>query len=198
MHIFFLGHPLVKNIHSKYILLFILLLSVHFFLRIYQLEDRTQFTYDQVDNAWTMKNILVDGKYPFVGPAVKQNSGFYLGPLYYYLLVPFYWFFNLDPIASAVFSVFTSVVNFIILFFVVKNIFSVQLAFVGNFLYTFSAFALSNDHVQWNVGFLPSISLLVFYSLYKIFNGQTKFTFLLFFILGISLNVHFTAIFFLL
>src|SRR3989304_8414777 len=84
------------------IILAIFLLFV--FLRFFELEDRLQFTWDQIQNAWVMKDILDDEKWPLLGMPAKLNAGFSIGPAYYYLLLPFYKIFDLDPIASGVFA----------------------------------------------------------------------------------------------
>ena len=77
-----------------------ILFVFHVFFRFYGFEEKHGFSWDQVDNAWAAKNILVEHKFPLVGMVAKQNSGFYIGPMYYYYVAFFYLLTNLDPIAS--------------------------------------------------------------------------------------------------
>lgn len=125
--------------------IFLGLLSLHVFLRVYQLEERMGFSWDQVDNAWAAKRILIDHNYPLLDMVAKASSGFYIGPAYYYLIAIVYWFFNLNPIASPFFAGITSILTFFILFYVFKKIFSLPVAFIALFIHTVSYFIISSD-----------------------------------------------------
>lgn len=177
-------------------IIFFLLLTLHIFFRFYQLEGRNPFGWDQVDNAWAAKDILVDKKFPLLGMVAKTNSGFYIGPAYYYLITPFYWFFNLDPIASGVFAGVTSIFTFFVLFLITKKIFSTHVALFAVFIHTVSSSLISADRVQWPVNFIAPVSYIIFYALYKIMNGNEKYIFLLAAAIGFSFNIHFTSIFY--
>src|SRR5581483_6758929 len=113
------------------LLLLFSLLGIGFYLRIYGLENYSQFGWDQVDNAWAAKNILVDHKILLSGMVAKGNSGIYIGPLYYYVISIFYFFTSLDPIASIIFAALTSVFSAFVVFFVAKKLFSTRVAFVA-------------------------------------------------------------------
>jgi len=174
----------------------LLLFTFEVFLRAYQIETKNPFGYDQVSNAWAVKNIIVNHRFPFVGPAAKQNTGFYIGPLYYYLLAIFYFFTNLDPIASGIFAATSSVFTFFALFFVMKRLFSFSAALIATFIQTVSFYAIIFDKVEWNVDFLPGLSFIILYFLYKIITGNIKYIFPLAIAMGIMFHVHFTAIIF--
>jgi hypothetical protein len=181
----------------KTTLLILLLFMCHLFFRFYGLDQKSGFGWDQVDNAWAAKNILVDRSLPLVGMVAKQNSGFYIGPLYYYYVAFFYGLTRLDPIASVYISGFTSILGFFVLYYVSKWLFSDKVALIALFLHTFSVFIISSDRVQWPVNFLAPVSLLVFYFLYRVVIGKEKSIIWLFIFLGISWQLNFTAIFFL-
>ncbi|MDP3941481.1 MAG: glycosyltransferase family 39 protein [bacterium] len=181
--------------HREVIILGVLLLF-HIFFRFYGFEEKHQFTWDQVDNAWAAKNIIVEHKFPLVGMVAKQNSSIYIGPLYYYFVAIFYFLTNLDPIASVFIAGITSIISFFVLYFFTKKIFSEQVAFVAVFFHTFSTYIVSNERVQWPVNFLAPVSLIIFYLLYKVISGNQKFIPYLAVALGISWQLNFTAIFF--
>ena len=166
------------------------------FLRWYQIEERNQFTWDQVDNAWAAKTILIDHELPIEGMQAKLNSGLFIGPLYYYYIVPFYAAFNLDPVASGYIAISSSVISLIILYYVTKSIFSYKEALIAGLLYVFLTPYIEFDRVQWPVNFVPAISLVIFYSIYRILNGSVRYFFLLMLALGISFHLHMTSIFY--
>ncbi len=166
------------------------------FFRFYQLEARTEFRWDQVDNAWAVKDILVDHKLPLVGMQAKQNSGFFIGPAYYYLITPFYAFFNLDPIAATVIAGISSIMTFFTIFYITKKLFSLPIAIIAIFLYTFSFEVIFADRYQWPINLIPATSLVIFYALYNSLLGKVKYLLLLGMALGFSFSLNFTSIFF--
>ena len=187
----------MKNLLKKKELLFVLLIFLVFlFTRFYQLEERSEFRWDQVDNAWAAKDILIDGKLPLVGMVAKQNTGFYIGPLYYYFVAPFYWLFNFDPIASAVIGRVASIITFIILYIVTKKIFGKTTALLSILLYALSFFIINADAYQWPINFIPIVSLVIFYFLYRVISGNEKDIIPLSIFTGLSFHLNFTAVFF--
>lgn len=184
-------------ISDKRWLLFILLFGFHLFFRFYQLEERMLFNWDQTDNAWTAKDLIIDHKIPLLGMVAKLNSGFNIGPLYYYYASFFYWIFDLNPIASPVIAGVTSLIGFFILFYVTKKVFNFNIALIALFINTFSYFIISSERDQWPVGFIVPVSLLIFYCIYNIIvKKKSKFILLLAIFLGLSLHIHFTSVFY--
>lgn len=160
------------------------------------MNNKYPFGWDQVDNAWTAKNILVNHEYPLVGMVAKQNTGFFIGPAYYYFVTAFYWLTNLNPIASQYIALITGIFTFFVIFYIAKKLFSFRVALLACFINTISFFGFYFDAVQWPVSFLPGISLIIFYSLYRILKGEEKYIILLAIMTGLSFHAHFTAVFF--
>ncbi len=181
---------------NKFLTIALVIFAFELFLRFYQLDIKNAFGYDQVDNAWAAKSIIVDHKVALVGMVAKGNSGIYIGPAYYYLLSIFYFLTNLNPIASGIFAGLTSIFTFWTVYFVVKKLFSAPVALIAVFLNTFTIAAIMFDRVQWPVNFIPSISLLIFYFLYRVTQGEIKKIIPLSLLVGFMFNIHFTAIFF--
>ena len=165
-------------------------------LRFYDINGKSPFGYDQVDNAWAAMNLIVNHKLPLVGMAAKGNSGIFLGPFYYYLISIIYWITNLNPIASGIFAGLTSIFTFWVIFYVSRKLFSAEVAIIAVFINTFLLPAIIFDRVQWNVNFIPSVSFIIFYVLYRITLGDFKKIIVLALLVGASLSVHFTSIFF--
>ncbi len=119
--------------YRGWIILFALFL-LHLLLRFSFIETKNSFGWDQVRDAWVSLDMIVNHKYPFLGMVAKQNTGIYLGPVYYYFIALFYFFTNLDPIESGLFAGFISVINFWGLFFLVKKIFYFRVALFAIFI----------------------------------------------------------------
>jgi 4-amino-4-deoxy-L-arabinose transferase-like glycosyltransferase len=178
--------------------IFLLLIFLFLFLRFFELEERMQFTWDQVENAWMMKNILIDGKLPLQGMVAKGNTGFYIGPGYYYLLAPFYKIFELDPVAGAYFAGTVSFITWLVLIVVAKRLFNNQTALLAGFLYAITQYIIGFDRIAWPVVFIPLISIAIFYFLWQVTQGNNKAFLFLALFQGFAFHFHFTAIFFLL
>lgn len=176
--------------------IFCLLFLSFIFLRSYQPEVKSPFGYDQVDNAWTAKNIIVDHRLPLVGMQAKGNTGFYIGPYYYYFLVPFYLITSLDPIASNLVAVVTAIITFLVIYFVTRSIFNEKVALFALFINSFSSYILELDRVQWPASFITPISFLFFYCLHKLILGKYQYLIMLTVVFGFSLHIHFTSIFY--
>ena len=173
--------------------LLVSLLILHIFLRFYEIETKSIFRYDQVDSAWAVQRIIVNHSFPLIGPANKLGSGLFVGPLYYYLISIFYFFTNLDPIAAGLFAGVTSIIGFFVIFFVFKKIFSLKVALVGLFINTLTYSSIYFDRIQWEINFVPIVSLLAFYFLYKILNGEEKSIVWLAIIVALGFHVHLTT-----
>lgn len=177
-------------------LLIVAVFILSFLLRTYGMNAKYPFGWDQVDNAWAAQKIIVNHEFPLVGMVAKQNTGFFIGPIYYYLVALFYYATNLNPVASHYIALFTSIFTFFTIFFVTKKIFNFKIALLACFINTVAAAGFSFDAVQWPVSFLPGISFIIFYFLYKLLRGEEKYVLSLAIVSGLAFHIHFTAIFF--
>lgn len=182
--------------HTLFIVLFGLLFLCFVFFRFYKLESRLQFTSDQTENAWVMRTWILEGKVPVKGMEAKATSGFFVGPGYYYLLVPFYKLFNLNPIAAGFFAGFFSSITVIVLGYCISKITNKWVGLLSVFISVFSFHLITFDRIAWPVNILPLVSLGVFYSLWNIIEGKYKYWVLLGISIGFAFHLHLTAIYF--
>ena len=168
---------------------------LHVFLRFYHIEERLLFGWDQVRDAWVMRGILHEGILPVLGPVAKY-SAFKIGAAYYYLLLPFYFIFSLNPIAGGVFAGVVSVLTSLVLFVVTRRVFNIRVALISMFIHAVSINIYNLDRLAWNAGLISSVSLVIYYSLYNISKGDLRYIPILALVAGFAFHVHFTALFF--
>lgn len=180
---------LINN--SWFFFFFILLLSLY--LRFWNIESVFMFGWDQARDAFEVKKIL-DGELTLLGPRTGVGH-FHLGPLYYYLLVPFFFLTHFDPMASNYFNIVVNIFNFLVIFYVFKKIYSNQAALFSTFIYGVSEYIIKQNQIPWNVSLVPGISVLITYSLYKIYQKEYKWIFVLVVLTGFFFHIHFTAVF---
>lgn len=179
-------------ITSKPWIFFIPILIIGLYLRFYRIEEALSFQWDQGRDAFVVRDIL-HGKYTLIGPRTGVGH-FHLGPIYYYLLVPFFYVTNLDPMASNYFNIIANIINFIILFVVTKKIFNNHAALFITLIYATSQY-LMKSRVPWNVTLMPGIAALIFFSIIKVYQENYKWVFVAWTLSGFFFNLHFTAVF---
>lgn len=188
----------LKNffINHRSLIIFLLLFICHIYFHFSFLTSKTLFGWDQTDSAWAVKSILIDKKILVSGPPVKGNSGFYLGPLYYYLISLVYFFTNMNPIASPIFAGLISIVSFFVVYFVTKRIFNENTALIALFINTFSYSIISNSRVEAAFTLIPTISYLIFFFLYQVIIGKIRYLIHLGIATALSFHIDFTSVFY--
>ncbi len=106
------------EVSSHRVIYFLLstVLLTSLFVRIYRTEDLLGFYYDQGRDALVIWKLLHEGKPFLIGP-VTGLAGIFLGPLYYYLIAPFYLIGGGDPGFPAIFLSLTTVFALMILYY---------------------------------------------------------------------------------
>lgn len=177
--------------HKIFIAVSVLLFSVFIWIRFSGMYIWGDLQWDQVHTAWVSARILHDNEYPLRSMMVKGNSGIHIGPLYYYLVAAFYWITGYDPIASPLLAATTGALGFIVLFWCVRKIHGSLVALLSVFLLTFSSATILADRVQWSPNFIPPISLLLFYNLYRVIHGKPQNLVWVGVLIGLTFHIHF-------
>src|SRR3989344_9236987 len=129
------------------------ILIIAFFLRIYRVDELTEFLGDQgresmvLYNAWHTKTI------PLVGPPV--STGQHLGPVYYYLIAPSFVLAGLHPLGSIVFMVILDVATIVLLYLLVSKLFSRTVSLHISLLYGLSPLIVQVSRNIWNPTPIP-------------------------------------------
>jgi hypothetical protein len=179
----------------KIVAVFILLISFCY-LRFYNLDKRIIFDWDQEHYAYEIKNIIQNHKFTLIGPRANNDKGFFLGPYFTYLMLPFYLMTNLHPAGSIIFVILYNLVFFFFSFFFINKIFGFKQAFLFLFLWNINDLLIGYDTIPWWPILIPLGVIITWYWLDRI---ERKNVFKDWFILGISLgfflNMHFQFIF---
>lgn len=181
--------------HKSQILFFFLFVAF-VFLRWYQLADRAILGWDQADSAWAAKSILYDNPFRLEGVPIKGDASMFMGPLYYYLITPFYYFTHLDMIAAPLFAGVMSIFSFLIFYSITKKLFDPVTTFLAAFIYVFCIGIIIPDRIQAAYVLIPILAYVIFYFLYKCIMGEAKYIFYLALAIGFGFHVHFTTTFY--
>lgn len=124
---------MVKFLKNNWIL--ILIISLGFFFRTYQIVERFEFAHDGDLYSWIIKDMVVDGHFRLIGQ-LTTAPGVFIGPLFYYLLTPFFILFNMDPVGSLIPITVLGMLSIISYYFVFSRLFSKQTGLIAAFLHT--------------------------------------------------------------
>lgn len=187
----------MKNIKFKPELLLALILVASAFLRFYKLDQLLGFYYDQGRDALVVWRLLHEGKLFLVGP-VTGIEGIFLGPFYYYLITPFYFFGRGSPVFVAAVLNLISVFGIYLLFLVTKDFFDRKVALLASFFMAFSYSLVTFSRWLSHPPLLSTFSLVLIYALLQIYRGKERWWLAVGLVEGLSLQLESAAaIFFL-
>lgn len=182
-----------KFLSKEYLILFfIIILSL--FLRIYRIDEYLTFLGDEGRDVLVVKHIL-DGDITLLGPTASVG-GFFLGPIYYYMMAPFLLLFNYNPIGPAVMVALLGAATVFLVYAVSKEFFSVKVALISAFLYAISPLVITYSRSSWNPNVVPFFTILMLYVLYRgIVKGSLKVLLVSGISFGVLLQLHYLATF---
>ncbi len=187
----------INRLFNWKILLLVIIILLGLYLRFYRIETSLKFGWDQARDSWKVRDILVKHQLVLNGPRTGIGH-FHLGPLYYYLLTPFYFMTNLDPTAANYFNMLANMFNFIAIYLVTKKLFSQNLGLFAVALYASNNFMINYGKIPWNISLVPGVSFIIFYCLHNAMSGDHRFFAAALFWIGMFFNLHFSAVVFIL
>jgi len=187
----------IKQNKLVYLLLLIIILASAFF-RLYRAGDLLGFYYDQGRDALKVQEILAFKDFPAVGPTTGI-AGLFLGPFWFYLLVPFYWLSRGNPALTANFISLFDVGAVFLIYWIGKEFYNRRFGLLAALFWGFSYYLVLSGRWLSNPSPVPFFTLLLILGLGKFFiQKKEKYLILIFTSLAICLQLEMaSAIFFL-
>lgn len=151
------------------------------------------FQGDQGRDALVVANIFKNLDPVFIGP-VTSIGNMYLGPFYYYFMLPFLFLSYPSPIGPVYAVAGLSVLTVILLFKITKQLFDKKTAFFATIFFTFSAGVVNLARFSWNPNPAPFFSLLMFYFTYQAWKKNTKYWLLVSLCFSILIQLHYVTL----
>lgn len=181
---------MTKNI-EKWLLA--ILLGLGLALRLYNLSGLTTFEWDQARDVGVMSEIL-SGKPTLIGPVVRGQGSFFLGPFYYYLGALALFLSGGHPLGLSLLSVAADLFAAWLLYRIIKPQSAVAALF-GTGIWIFSRYLLELSHTPWNVSLLAPWLLSVIWLYHHVTQKSSTYNiYPLTFLLGLSTHIHLTAV----
>lgn len=171
--------------------LLVVILLLGAYLRLYRIADYMTFLGDEGRDVLVVKKMLVDHKFTLLGPTASVG-GFFLGPIYYYFMLPFLWLFRLDPVGPAVMVALFGLATVFLVYKVGEAFFDKKAGLLAALLYALSPLVIAYSRSSWNPNIVPFFSLLFIYTLWLVIvKNKWPYLFWTGLILGIGLQLHY-------
>ena len=166
----------------------LLIIGVALFFRLYKLREFYIFEHDQDLYSFIVRDIL-SGHLRLIGQ-LTSIEGVFIGPLYYYLLAPFYALFGYNPLSAYFVATSVAVATLLSIYYVFYKLYSPKAALIGVFLYACSLPLAFFD--RWIVPTQPTIlwSVWYLYALFITLKGDKRGLLLFGILAGLIWHIH--------
>ncbi|MBU0576151.1 glycosyltransferase family 39 protein [Patescibacteria group bacterium] len=182
----------LKRLSLSQICLIILILIASFF-RLYNLSDSLQFQGDQGRDAIIVSQIFTQRDLVFIGP-VTSVGNLYLGPLYYYFMLPFLWLSYPSPIGPAYAIAILGIITVFLMYQLGKNLISTRAALIATIFFTFSSTVIAYTRFSWNPNPAPFVSAWMIFFTYKAWQKKPWYWIAVMVCLAVLFQLHYLAL----
>lgn len=171
----------------------ILLLSAY--LRLHRISEYMTFLGDEGRDMLVIKRMIVDHKFTLLGPTASVG-GFFLGPIYYYFMLPFVWVSGLNPAGAAVMVALFAIATVYLVYRLGRDLFGEWVGLIAAALYSLSPLIIAYSRSSWNPNLVPFFStLLILLLWHSVVKKNPKLLLWVGVVLGIGLQLHYLFLF---
>jgi len=151
----------------------ILILVLGLFFRLYKYDQLFMYGHDQDLAGWIVKDIVVNGHLRLIGQETS-TQGIFIGGFFYYLQIPFYLMFGMDPIGVTFMGTILGIFYIFGIYKIFLTLFSKRAAIIGALVYAFSFYFIINDREIVPTQPVIFWGFALFWALTEIVNGNIK------------------------
>lgn len=170
-----------------------LILVVASFLRLWNIPQTVQFLGDQGRDAMIVADIFRKLDPVFIGP-VTSVGNMYLGPLYYYFMMPFLFLSYPSPLGPVYAVAVLSIVTVALMYTLGRQMFSHSTALLAALLFAVCATIVAGSRFSWNPNLAPLVSLLMIFSTYKAVTSRAKYWTVVIGLFAVLIQLHYLTL----
>lgn len=173
------------------ILIVCLIVAIGLVLRLYDGASKLDFGHDGDLYSWIIKDIVIDRHIRLIGQETS-TPGIFIGPLFYYLLIPFFLLTNMDSIGVLGFAAILSILTMVSFYFVFAKLFNPSTGLIALTLQAFLPARVGLD--RWVVPTITSSlwEVWYFFTIFMIARGNFTVFPLLGFLIGLIWHINFS------
>lgn len=165
------------------------------YLRFDRIAAYLTFLGDEGRDMLVVLHMIVNHKFTLLGPTASVG-GFFLGPIYYYFMLPFVWLSGINPAGAAVMVALFGTATIYIVYRMGRDMFDQWVGLMAATLYALSPLVITYSRSSWNPNLVPFFSTLLMYLCWKsVTFEKPKLLFWIGVILGIGLQLHYLFLF---
>lgn len=151
---------------KKTTIFFLLIMVVASFLRLYRFEMYLEFLDDQGRDALIIKKMLIDHTPTLLGPGTSVGK-MYLGPLYYYAMIPFLAMTYPEPTGPAFAMAVFGILTVALLYVWGRKFIGDRAALIATALYAVSPIVVRLSRFSWQPNPAPLVGLVMMWLTYQ-------------------------------
>ena len=179
----------MRIIKRKEILVLLFILLIALFFRTYQVIERLEWAHDADLYSWIVRDIVVQ-KHPRLIGQLTTAPGIFIGPAFYYMLVPFFLINNMQPYSGVIPITILGMFNVLSYYYVFNKLFDKKVGLIAAFLTAVLLTSVSFD--RWVVPSTPTSLWIVwyFYAVVNLAQGNKRAWPILGFLTGLIWHIH--------
>lgn len=174
-------------------LLLLILVVVGSFFRLWNFSNTLMFQGDQGRDALIVSQMFKAGDPVFIGPGTSVGS-MYLGPFYYYFMLPFLWLSYPSPLGPALGVALVSLITIPLVYWLGKEVVGQRGAILAAFFFTLSASIVEYSRFSWNPNLAPTLSLLIVFFTYRAIKRHPAYWVAVALSFGLVIQLHYVAL----
>ena len=178
--------------YSKFIIPLLIIFSLFYlFPRLYNIQNKLEFSYDQGFHLMDVFDMVKTHKIRLIGPEVTSKlfmgREFFIGPHYYYILTILGIISHWSPLTITILFVLLQWLFYLILVKYVFKFFGFLASLVVSCVVALSPYFVSNGRFFWNPHFIIPLSILFIIYFDNLFLASILW--------GMAFSFHYTALF---
>ena len=152
-------------------LFLILIILLGLFLRFYRLSETAMFIGDQARDYFVARDLLLNHKFPLIGPQTSI-PWLHQGPFFYYFLAFFLWIGKFDPIWPVYGTALFGVLAIYLIYVLGKKLFDEKAGLLAAFFYAISPYAILQSRISLHPSILPVFVILFLMALSELISPR--------------------------
>lgn len=144
-------------------ILLVLMIGVSCFTHLYRIDKTFIFNGDEARDVLIAKKMIDTKKPVLLGPETSVGN-MYLGPLYYYFMVPALILANMQPVGPAVMIALFGIVTTILIFIYGRRHFGFWGGWIAGMAYSLIPIMVHFSRSSWNPNLVPFFSILLLFA----------------------------------
>lgn len=163
------------------------------FLRLFRLNQTLQFLGDQGRDALIVRRLLIEHDPVFIGP-VTSVGNMYLGPAYYYFMLPFLALTYPSPMGPVYAVAILGTITIYLIYKLGKELVGERAALFASIFYAFGWTFIAQSRFSWNPNPAPLVSIIMIWATYRAWTKNTAYWILVSFAFSLLIQLHYMTL----